>query len=416
MLKKLKKKLANLNSTMLVLILIVLINALSYSMIMPLLYPYALKFHISKQAIGLLFATLSFFQLIFTPIIGRLSDHFGRKPLLLLSLFGTSVSLAIFGLATNLWMLFFARALDGITGGNMSVAQAVVSDLYAPKKRAQSFGILAGTWGTSFLIGPVVGGLLSRINLSVPFFFAAGLALVATLVTFIFLRETHTSKRRMAVKQISLKQIITSIQQPLIAGLLLVSFLSAVISNMIMIAIQIVGVDKFSLTPEYLSYIMVTMGLTQIFMQTYGIGWWLKRWPNKLNFVKFSLYAQTITLILLGFLFNLWWFALLLIIFQLSFSPMRPLTAGILSESSDQAIQGSILGINQSALALGRTIGPIIAGLVMAYSLNLAFWVGALLLLFIALIVHFLNQNYYQLQSTESALDHPTGKGQTELV
>jgi len=407
MLKKLKKSLAGMNSTMLVLILIVLINALSYSMIMPLLYPYALKFNISKQAVGLLFAIFSFFQLIFTPIIGRLSDKFGRKPLLVISLFGSSLGLAIFGLASSLWMLFFARALDGVTGGNMSVAQAVISDLYAPKKRARLFGVLAGTWGTSFLIGPVVGGLLSRINLSVPFFFASILALVATFITLIFLPETHTSKKRLETKRISLKQIINFVHQPLVGGLLLVSFLSAAISNMIVIAIQIVGVDKFSLTPEYLSYIMVIMGLVQVFMQTYGIGWWLKRWPNKLNFIKFSLYLQTFALILISFLLNLWWFAFFLVIFQFGFSPMRPLTAGILSETSDQTIQGSVLGINQSALALGRTIGPIISGLMMATNFSLSFWVAAALLFIIAIIVHFLNKNYYQLRTTLPASSYP---------
>ncbi|HEX7017676.1 MAG TPA: MFS transporter, partial [Patescibacteria group bacterium] len=114
------------NPTLLMLALVMLVNALSYGTIIPLLYPYASRFGINAFSLSLLFISYSLFQFIATPIIGRLSDKYGRKPLLLLSLGGTSLSLALFASATTVPMLFIARIMDGITGGNMSVAQAVI--------------------------------------------------------------------------------------------------------------------------------------------------------------------------------------------------------------------------------------------------------------------------------------------------
>ncbi len=379
----------NLNSTIVVLVLVVLVNALSYSVIMPLLYPFAVKYGLSKQMVGVLFATFAFFQLIATPIIGRLSDKFGRKPLLALSLLGTSMSLFLFALAPTAWVLFLARALDGITGGNISVAQAVISDLYPPKKRAKLFGILGGTWGISFLIGPVIGGVLSRWGLAIPFFFSAFLALVAFFLALAFLPETLNSASQISAhkQRFNLTQIFRFLSQPMILSLLVVNLLSASMTNMLMVVLQMVGTDRFNLTPEHLAYLMMVLGLGQIFMQMYGIGWWLRRYPDKVKFLELALYLQMISIILAGFLFNLWWFSFFLVMFQLSFAPMRPVTAGVLSEATDEQHQGLILGINQSILSLGRVIGPLVSGFILAINVHLPFWLAAGIFFFSALLL-----------------------------
>jgi len=158
---------------MLVLGLVMLVNALSYGMFIPLQYPYASRFGITPVGLSIMLALFSASQFIATPIIGRLSDRFGRKPLLLISLLGTSLSLAFFALAQTAWMLFAARILDGITGGNNSVAQAVIADTTTGRDRAKSFGLLGALFGVGFLLGPALGGLLSRISLTAPFFSAS---------------------------------------------------------------------------------------------------------------------------------------------------------------------------------------------------------------------------------------------------
>lgn len=146
-----------------------LVNALSYGTIIPLMYPYSARFGINALGLSLLFACFSLAQLIATPIIGRLSDKYGRKPLLLLCLGGTGLSLALFASAQNVAMLFVARILDGITGGNNSVAQAAIADSSTGKDRAQAFGLLGASYGFGFLLEPALGGVLSEISLSTPF-------------------------------------------------------------------------------------------------------------------------------------------------------------------------------------------------------------------------------------------------------
>ena len=131
------------NRTLRVLVFISVINSMGFGIIVPLLYSYGKKFGVTGQTIGLLTAAFSIAQFFATPVLGSLSDRFGRKPLLAISLVGTCASFIMFGLANSIVLLFAARILDGITGGNISVAQAMVSDISSPKDRAKNFGILA---------------------------------------------------------------------------------------------------------------------------------------------------------------------------------------------------------------------------------------------------------------------------------
>jgi multidrug resistance protein len=174
------------NRILWVLVFIAIINSMGFGIIIPLLYPYGKKFGVTEHTIGLLTAAYSIAQFFATPVLGSLSDRFGRKPLLIISLIGTCASFIVFGLANSIFVLFAARILDGLTGGNISVAQAMVSDISSPKERAKNFGILGSAFGFGFVIGPAVGGLLSKFGMKVPFFFAAGIAILGVLLTIFF--------------------------------------------------------------------------------------------------------------------------------------------------------------------------------------------------------------------------------------
>ena len=173
-----------------VLVFICIINSLGFGIIVPLLYSYGKKYGVTEQTIGVLTAAFSIAQFFATPVFGALSDKFGRKPLLAVSLVGTCISFLMFAWAGSIFTLFAARILDGLTGGNVSVAQAMVSDTSTPDNRAKKFGILGSAFGFGFVIGPAVGGLLSKFGDQVPFFFAAGISLIGTLCTIFILKET----------------------------------------------------------------------------------------------------------------------------------------------------------------------------------------------------------------------------------
>jgi MFS family permease len=151
-----------LNRIIWVLVLIAIINSMGFGIIIPLLYPYGKKFGVTEHTIGLLTAAFSIAQFFATPVLGSLSDKWGRKPLLVISLIGTAVSFVMFGFANSIFMLFAARILDGLTGGNISVAQAMISDISSPKERAKNFGILGSAFGFGFVIGPAWAACLAN--------------------------------------------------------------------------------------------------------------------------------------------------------------------------------------------------------------------------------------------------------------
>src|SRR5256885_4954300 len=179
-------------SPLLVIFITVFIDLSGFGIVIPGLpfYVEGTKFNASPSMVGLLFASYSVMQLIFTPILGRLSDRYGRRPVLLLSIIGTGIGFLILGFATTLWMLFAGRILDGITGGNISTAQAYIADVTTKENRAKGMGLIGAAFGLGFIFGPAIGGLLSRWGMNVPFLFAAGLAFANALLLYFTLPET----------------------------------------------------------------------------------------------------------------------------------------------------------------------------------------------------------------------------------
>jgi MFS family permease len=170
--------------------LIAFINSLSLTILIPIIYLYGKQFGLNDFQTSLLFSSYSVAQFLATPVIGKLSDRFGRKPLLIISLAGTVIANLIAGTATTAGVLFFARFLDGITGGNASVAQAIISDVTTAENRARGFGIYGAAFGLGFVLGPVTSLLAQQISLGTAFLVAGAVALVGLLVTILFLPET----------------------------------------------------------------------------------------------------------------------------------------------------------------------------------------------------------------------------------
>ena len=177
--------------------LIVFIDMLGFGLILPLLPYYAETFGASDTVIGLLVASYAAAQLIGAPLLGRLSDRFGRRPILLISLVGTLLGFLLLGFASTLFILFAARILDGITGGNISVAQAYISDVTDSKNRAKGLGMIGAAFGLGFIIGPATGGLLSQWGYAVPAFAAAGLVAINLLMVALWLPESLPPKKEL---------------------------------------------------------------------------------------------------------------------------------------------------------------------------------------------------------------------------
>src|ERR1700752_5182824 len=167
-------------SPLIVIFTTVFIDLVGFGIVIPVLPFYAegTVFNATPRVVGLLFASYSVMQLIFSPVLGRLSDKHGRRPVLLVSILGTGIGFLILGFATTVWMLFLGRILDGISGGNISTAQAYIADITPKEDRAKGMGLIGAAFGLGFIFGPAIGGILSQWGIHVPFIFAAVLCFV----------------------------------------------------------------------------------------------------------------------------------------------------------------------------------------------------------------------------------------------
>src|SRR5829696_8686845 len=216
-------------SPLLVIFTTVFIDLVGFGIVIPVLPFYAegTAFNATPRTVGLLFASYSVMQLIFSPILGGLSDKYGRRPVLLLSIIGTGIGFLILGLATTLWMLFIGRILDGITGGNISTAQAYIADVTTEENRAKGMGLIGAAFGLGFIFGPALGGILSRWGVHVPFLFAGALSLANATLLYFVLPETvtpdHPARASAATGRWS--QLVRALRQSRLAFVLAVYFL-----------------------------------------------------------------------------------------------------------------------------------------------------------------------------------------------
>jgi len=361
--------------------LVMFVNALSYGTIIPLLYPYATKFGIGPVGLGLLFASFSVAQLIGTPIIGRLSDRFGRKPLLLISLCGTAVSLALFASAQTAGMLFISRILDGITGGNNSVAQAIIADSFEGKERTKWFGMLGALFGVGFVAGPALGGLMSPYGLSAPFWFAAGLAFFGTVLGTIVLPETlhkRVKKSARLKNRFNPRQIITALTYPVVGSLLVISLLSQIGHMVFVVGFQSYTVDILEMTTRQIGTLFALIGLVSILVQAVGLRWMLRLVPSQIRLLRISFVMSIVTLVILSFQASIPLFIGWVLLYPISNGPQMALISALISQNTKDEDQGGILGINQSYMSLGQAIGPLMAALSLGFfAVPVTFWVAA---------------------------------------
>jgi multidrug resistance protein len=372
-----------LNRIIWVLVLIAVINSMGFGIIIPLLYPYGKKFGVTEHTIGLLTAAFSIAQFFATPVLGSLSDKWGRKPLLVISLIGTAVSFIMFGFANSIFMLFAARILDGLTGGNISVAQAMISDISSPKERAKNFGILGSAFGFGFVIGPAVGGLLSKFGLKVPFFFAAGIAVIGVLLTLFFLKETNQNKTGRSSTQksrFSFLSLVTVLKKPVIGTAIFTGFLLTMAQFTMLIGFQTFSVDELKLNPTQIGLFYGGFGISGILMQMLVPA--VKRLISSQALVLLISTLFCLGMMLLaGFSTGVILFAISIGIYGMFNGLRNPMLNAIIADHNNDSKRGEVMGINQSYASIGQTLGPITAGLITCISIHSIFFLASLYIL-----------------------------------
>ncbi len=352
------------NRNILIIALIAVVNALGYGIIIPVLYSYSLKFGLSDFQNGMLFSVFSVFQFTSTPIIGRMSDKYGRRPLLIISLIGTALSFFMMAFAPSAIFLFIARALDGITAGNIPVATAVISDTTTPEQRTKGFGIIGASFGFGFIFGPAISALTVTYSPALPFIIAGSVTLIAVILTTIFLPETN--KHLGEVKHSSLfnfSKLYHAMFDQNIGPTLLITLLNAISFSLMIFAYQPFSIKILHLTANQISLLFTLFGIVGLISQLFLVPKLTKLIGLK-KFFALSLISIAVVFFVFYLIRSLLPFVIFSILLGLSNSGVQTLIPTILSQETDAKSQGSIMGLSSSYMSIGQIIGPILGGII----------------------------------------------------
>jgi MFS family permease len=361
-----------------VLVFICVINSLGFGIIVPLLYAYGKTFGLNGTSLGFLMASFSIAQFFATPVLGSMSDKYGRKPLLAISLIGTCISFLMFAWANCVIILFAARILDGLTGGNISVAQAIVSDTSTPADRAKKFGILSSAFGAGFIIGPAIGGFLSNYGAQLPFFFAAGISFLGAMATIFFLEETNPDCRNKTAKEkfVNFSALYTALKLPVIGTAIFISFLLTMAQFSMILGFQKFTVDVLHLSKGNIGFLYTAFAATGVFMQ-FCMQWLLNIIKSRAVVLYLSTFCCFVAMLLTGFTSAMIPFTIWICVYGLFNGLRNPMLNAIIADNNKEYGQGRILGVNQSYISLGQILGPIAAGFVSPCSVHDIFFLSA---------------------------------------
>lgn len=347
--------------------LVAFINSLSFTILIPIIYLYGKQFGLSDFQTSLLFSTYAIAQFFATPIIGKLSDRFGRKPLLIISLAGTVIANILAGTATMAVALFFARFLDGITGGNNAVAQAMISDVTDSEQRAQGFGIYGAAMGLGFVVGPATSLAAQQISLGTAFLVSGGIALIALVITMFVLPETIKNKENQSDKifDLGLDNLIKGLTIPKIGILLIINFFIGTTFTIFTYAFQPYFLNVLGQNSQTLTLMFLVFGVLGVIMQTWGVKILSQRF-SEVKILLLSLFIRSLSFMLMPVWSILGYFVIVSIIFSLFNSLVQPMINTLISLNAKAEEQGTALGLNSSYLSVSNGVGPVIAGMLVS--------------------------------------------------
>ncbi len=337
----------------------------------PLLPFYAEHMGASPTVVGALISVYALCQLISGPLLGRLSDRTGRRPLLLVSQIGTLIGFLILAVSNNLWMVFLSRIIDGATAGNLSLAQAYIADVTKPEDRAKSFGVIGIAFGIGFLIGPAISGFLSQFGYHYPIYMAAGLSFTSILATYFLLDEVPPAKsadagpagRRLSI--FDWGAYADYFRRPGLTPLLL-QFLSYVLS----FAIFSSGFPLFAerrLTwngkpfgPSEVGYVYAWAGFLGIFLQGPLLGRMVTRF-GEAKLARFAFWSTALGYVLLAFTYSIPMLAAAATLSAIG-TVIRASVTSLITRATPREEQGVVLGLAQSLTSIAQIIGPLLGG------------------------------------------------------
>lgn len=379
-------------SPLLLMALTVFIDLTGFGIILPLLPFWAEKLGANPFQVGLILTIYAMAQFLFTPVLGALSDRYGRRPVIFGSLLIEAASLALTALACTLPVLLAARFIGGLGASNMGSAQAVVADVTPPEGRARGMGLIGAAIGMGFVVGPAIGGVLAGHGAALPFWIAMGIALVNALLVLIFLPETRVPREATAGVPAGGRQQLTFLggwrrvlRSPVVARLIAINLLFTLAFTAMEAVFPLFTQRTFNWNAVQNGYIFTYVGVVIVIMQGGLVGQLVKRFGER-RVLTGGLVLLAGGLLLLPLSATVAVLLVALAILSAGDGAVTPTTSALLSLASPADAQGETLGVAQGIGGLGRIFGPIIAGALFGVSIGLPFIAGGVIVLLALLL------------------------------
>jgi DHA1 family multidrug resistance protein-like MFS transporter len=355
---------------------------LGFGLVIPIIPFYMENMGAGGTELGLLVASYAFMRLIFAPIWGSFSDRIGRKPIMMIGIFGYGLTMVLFGLATELWMLFAARILSGILSSATSpTTMAYIGDSTSEEDRGWGMGILGAAVGLGTIFGPALGGLLAGESLSTPFIIAGAMSMLALILIATLLPESLPKESRQPVgKKIPIPEFRLwwqAISSPI--GILLV--LAFILTCGLMVFYGIFGLyalEKFNYGPKEVGIIFMVVGLVSAITQGGLTGPITRRWGES-PVIKIGMLGSALAFILMALAENYWSLLITIGLFVFTTAILTPAVSSLTSKRAATQ-QGMAMGLSNSFMSLGRIAGPLWAGFVLDLNLIYPFISGAVVM------------------------------------
>jgi MFS transporter, DHA1 family, tetracycline resistance protein len=391
------ERLRTIDRRLLTIILIIFVQMVGAAMILPILPLYARnEFQMGDATITLLIATFFAGQFIGGPYLGRLSDRVGRLPVLIISQVGTVLSFVLLAVAGAPWVLFVARIVDGITGGNIIVAQAYITDITPKERRTEALGYTFAVFGIGFIVGPAIGGLLAaQFGPRVPYLVAAGAAAVVVLMTWLLLEETvpragvaaadGTVRPAARRRALSVSEAVTN---PLLVLVLLIALVGQFAFGMLQSTFALFGDEVLfrgqpdAAVTQNVAYLLSVVGLAQFVTQAFLLRRALRRF-GEARLVIMGLLLRTVGLVIFALSRSFGPAAVAALFFATGMGLLMPPLQTLATVAVEDTDRGAVLGLYQSSVSLATIFSTALAGLIFAWQPVAPYWVGAALTLLV---------------------------------
>ena len=394
------------DSKLIFIIITMFLNFLGFSILFPVL-PFMVGKYVSNPHqiaiyVGFLASSFAFFQFVAAPGLGVLSDKYGRKPVLLICLFGSIIGYLILGFANTLWMLFAGRIIDGITGGNNTIMYAYMADITKPEERSRYFGLLGASAGAGMILGPVIGGFFGAIRLSLPLFIAAFIAFANLIFGFFVLKESLSSHLKTTHFKLYHLNPFRPLSHVLNTKILKEIFITGFFFYIGLFGIYSTNVvflsDVFKWTSSSIGLLLFFVGFVVVFSQ----GYLVHKLHNKLDETKVAMLGLLLAVIgffiasITSFYTSTILICFAIITLNIGNGLFDPSQSGLISKSVGPSVQGKIQGANQAMQAITRIIGPLFATYIFRFWTGLPYFASGLLTLISLMVLIFFVKPMFQ--------------------